>query len=60
MKNACIALQIFLCHHKGVLYNVCKFCNDLIISVWYLREKTDIIHDFDWMVKTLSKILGLM
>ena len=57
MKNARIALKIFLCTHWGIFHNLCNFCNDPIISVWIIREKTDAMHDIEWIIQKLTRIL---
>ena len=41
VKNARIALKIFLCTPRSILYNVCKYCNDPISSFWVLRGITE-------------------
>ena len=41
VKNARIALKIFLCTSRKAFYNVCKFCDDPIGSFWVLRVRTE-------------------
>ena len=57
MKNARIAIQYFLYIHWDIFHTVCKFCNDPSISVWIIREKTDTMHDIEWIIQKLPRIL---